>query len=107
MTIDHLLCDLIAAAKKEYGEPTYAYFKKTVAWARHGRRPGYHIVPIGDGEPVSMEEYAAGLAESKRCEGEAFMSRLQRSYVRYNKKMVGKGWREILVERINNWEISP
>jgi hypothetical protein len=96
--LTHALGDLIDVARIEFGETEWLYFKKDVRWSRHGRRPGSHFIAIGDGTPVTPEEYEAGVEEGKRCQFEAFMGRYPRSYTLYEKKIAKTGWREELIK---------
>lgn len=96
----NLLNQTIEQYRAQHGKPEYCYFKKHIAWSKPRRQRGYHIVPIGGGEEVSVEEYEASLAESKKCETDAFMGRLERSYWRYDRKLVKDGWREVLLKEI-------
>jgi hypothetical protein len=57
-------------------------------------------VAIGDGTTVTREEYEAGIAESKRCQFEAFMGRYPRSYILYERKIARPGWREELTKML-------
>jgi hypothetical protein len=98
VTLTHALGDLIDVARIEFGETEWLYFKKDVRWSQRGRRSGSHFIAIGDGTPVTREEYEAGVAEGKRCQFEAFMGRYPRSYVLYEKKIAKSGWREELIK---------
>lgn len=100
------LSRLIAVARSEFGETQWRYEKKLISWIRFRRRPGSHSTPIGDGEPVTKEEYDANIAESKRRDLEAFMGRYPQSYTRYDKKISTPGWRERLIEMIKSAETS-
>ncbi len=93
----------IEAAKAAYGEPEFAYFKKCVQWRSPRRRgeSGTHVYTIGDGAPITAEEYAANIAESKRLDTAQFMGEMKgRSYWRYERRLVREGWREHLLKAI-------
>lgn len=106
--MDEQLAQLISLAKVEFGEAEYAYFKKQATWHSGRRRgqSGSHFVSIGDGTPVTKAEYDANLEEAKRIRLEAFMGRWPRTYWQYDRKLTRPGWREKLVEIINNFPVS-
>src|ERR1700674_3803291 len=94
------LSQTIAEYRLAHGDAENRYYKKHIARTKFGREPGYHCVPVGDGEEVSKDEYEAHAAESRQNQTDAFMGRLQRSYWRYDQKLSREGWREILVREI-------
>lgn len=94
---------LIVVGRLEFGETEYRYFKKTASFSHADgpRKPGRHWVSVSDdGTEVTQEEYAANIEQSKRCQVDAFMGRLKRSYVVYDRKITKPGWREKLTEMI-------
>lgn len=93
------LDNVIEQYRSQHGEPEYRYFKRLVVWSRD-RRKGCHIVPIGDGEAVTKEEYEANCAETKRIRTEAFYGRWPRNYWEYHRKMIKDGWREVLIKDV-------
>lgn len=99
---------LVELAKEEFGESEFAYSKRHITWV-HGRKrgeKGSHFMPIGDGQPITREEYEANIEEEIRIRREAFMGRWPRSYWSYEKKLTRPGWREKLVEKINSYTLS-
>jgi hypothetical protein len=103
--MDECLSQLVALAKAEYGESEFAYSKCHITWiwGRKRGQKGSHFMPIGPGEPTTREDYEANIEEEKRIRMEAFMGRWQKSYWSYEKKLTRPGWREKLVEIINNY----
>lgn len=96
------MVDLIEIAEQyraEFGEPQYLYFKKRIPWASpgRGRRFGEHIIPIGDGEEISKEEYDANIAEYEHVRRQAFLGKHPQSYWRFDQKLVKDGWHERLL----------
>lgn len=95
-----LLDGVIEHYRSMHGDPEYHHFKRLIIWTKERRKPGYHVSPIGDGQPVSKEEYEANIAESNFNRGEAFMSRLPRNYWEYHRKLTKDGWRERLMKDV-------
>lgn len=89
---------LIGAARAEFGETEYQYFRVPVYWHKCRRQPGYHTA--GTKVEISKEEYEASEADSKKARTDAFMGRLQGNYSRVEREISKEGWKEHLLKII-------
>ncbi len=96
-----ILFDLVSDYHERFGDPQYRYFKKQIAWSRRGE----HIIPIGNGEEISREEFDANVSEYERIRREAFLGRYPKSYWQYRRDLSKDGWREILIKEIEQFEL--
>lgn len=95
--LDAAVAQVVAMARAQFGEPEFRYFKKKVRWQP---REKSHFYAIGDGDPITQEEYEANAAQAAVDEMDRFMGRLKRTYWRYERKQVAPAWRERLLELI-------
>ncbi len=91
----------VQMARQLYGEPSYTYHAKDVRYSSRSRE---HMSVIGNGPEISQADYEANVAKGKADHMDAFMGRMKRSYVRYEKHQVAPAWREKLIEAIPKYE---
>lgn len=107
-TIDFsdLLAELIAVARKEFGEPEYSYHKIMHQWecgSRRRRTRGRHWTSVSSPNPeCTMEEYEANHAKGKHDEVEAFMGRLPQTFYTWERKLKTAGWPQRLAAMIED-----
>lgn len=92
----------VAAAQAMFGETEYAYYRVAVLFCS-GRKRGdeKHVscTPVA----CSREEYEAKFAEGQRLDHERFAkgaAQFRRDFNRYERKVAKPGWRERLIELI-------
>lgn len=105
--LDALLADLIAAARAEFGEPEFKYFRVEHYWTcprrNKPRRNGYHSVCVSHEHPeCTREEYEANVERGKHDSTEAFMGRLPRMFHTWERRLVKDGWPQELSKRITD-----
>lgn len=107
--LKELLGAIADEARKEFGEPEYRYYKKTIIFRRGKRRDDDRFIsPIGDGTEVSWEEYKDNIELSRKLRAQAFFScTLKQDFVEYGRKMTKPGWRERLIDEVRNWPEAP
>lgn len=93
----------IDAAKAEFGETEFTYYRIPVVFSS-GRKRGQekHFVS-GTKLTCSKEEYDAKHEEGERLNGERFIkgsSQFRRDYNIYSREVAKPGWREKLIELI-------
>ena len=99
MTVEQALAKLIEAARAEYGETEYTYFKQVHRWSGSRRSGAYYTSVTNRGEPITQEQYEDGLAQGKKDEVDAFMGRRKgMDYYTYEREISKRGWREHLIE---------
>lgn len=99
--VEKLIADLQEWARGKFGEAEYEYSAHTHSKRQHrtprGRKSGDPYYMVTREVPITREEYEANWDRGREDHAAVFFGRRQPfEYVTYERKMIKKGWRELL-----------